>query len=114
LQIFLQKPFTDALRVQWPIISLKHDDMATTFANRMARDACAPNLSYTTSGTTITAVTVTTIGNTCPVVIPVTVPGKVTSTQGFTTEQIGSDPLTIWVTMKGSPVTFTLSTPVSL
>jgi hypothetical protein len=100
--------------VQWPIISLKHDDMATTFANRMARDACAPNLSYTTSGTTITAVTVTTIGNTCPVVIPVTVPGKVTSTQGFTTEQIGSDPLTIWVSMKGSPVTFTLSTPVSL
>jgi hypothetical protein len=105
---------TFCFSVKWPMISLKHDDIATSFANRMARDACAPNLSYTTSGTTITAVTVTTIGNTCPVVIPVTVPGKVTSTQGFTTEQLGSDPLTIWVTMAGKPITFTLSTPVSL
>jgi hypothetical protein len=96
------------------MISLKHDDIAASFANRMARDACAPKLSFTTSGTTITAVTLTTNGNTCGVPIPVTVPGTVTSTQGFTTEQIGSDPLTIWVKMSGSPVTFTLSTPVSL
>jgi hypothetical protein len=101
--------------VKWPMISMKHDDIATAFANRMARDACAPNLSYTTSGTTITGVTVTTSGgNTCSVVIPVTVPGKVTSTQGFTTEQIGSDPLTIWVQMAGKPITFTLSAAVPL
>ncbi len=96
------------------MISLKHDDIATSFANRMARDACAPKLSFTTSGTTITAVTLTATGNTCPVLLPVTVPGKVTSTQGFTTEQIGSDPLTIWVSLTGNPVTFTLSTPISL
>jgi hypothetical protein len=100
--------------VKWPIISLKHDDIATSFANRMARDACAPNLSFKTSGNTITAVTLTTIGNVCSTVIPLTVPGKVTSTQGFTTEQIGTDPLTIWVKMTGSPVTFNLATPVSL
>ncbi|KAH8662888.1 hypothetical protein BGZ60DRAFT_380626 [Tricladium varicosporioides] len=101
--------------VDWPIISLKHDDIGASFAARMARDACSPSLSYTTSPSakTITAITLTTgNGNTCLAKIPVTVPGKVTSTQGFTTEQVGSDPLTIWVDMAGSPVTFTLSTPV--
>ncbi|OWP04291.1 hypothetical protein B2J93_9359 [Marssonina coronariae] len=101
--------------VNWPMISLKHDDIATDFTNRMARDKCQPALSYTTnpSAKTITAVTLTTAGNTCAAKIPVTVPGSVTSTQGFTTEQVGGDPLTIWVQMSGSPVTFTLSTPVA-
>jgi hypothetical protein len=80
----------------------------------MTRDACAPKLSFTTSNNAITAITLTTVGNTCGTVIPVTVPGKVTSTQGFTTEQVGTDPLTIWVKMAGSPVTFTLSTAVPL
>lgn len=102
--------------VTWPIITLKHDDFSTAFAARMARDACAPKLTWITnpSAKTITGVTLTTTGNTCGTVIPVTVPGTVTSTTGYTTEKIGSDPLTIWVTMKGSPVTFTLSTPVAL
>lgn len=80
----------------------------------MARDACAPILTYTTDPTakTITGVTLTANGNTCGVTLPVTVPGPVTSTQGFTTEQIGSDPLTIWAKLTGSPVTFTLKTAV--
>ncbi|KAH7383568.1 hypothetical protein BKA64DRAFT_161550 [Cadophora sp. MPI-SDFR-AT-0126] len=101
--------------VSWPLISLKHDDTALDFINRMARDKCAPQLSYTTDPTakTITAVTLTTTGNTCTVKIPVTVPGTVTNTQGFTTEKVGSDPLTIWVQMAGSPVSFTLTTPVA-
>ncbi|TVY83390.1 hypothetical protein LSUE1_G003677 [Lachnellula suecica] len=99
---------------EWPMISQKHDDMSAGFASRMARDACNASLTYTTNPTagTITGVTLTTTDNTCSVAVPVTVPGTVTSTQGFTTEQIGSDPLTIWVNMTGSPVSFTLSTPV--
>jgi hypothetical protein len=101
--------------VKWPVISWKHDDIGVNFANRMYRDACAPSLTLTTNPTagTITGVTLTTNGNVCSVTIPVTVPGTVTSTQGFTTEQLGSDPLTIWVEMAGSPVTFTLSTPIA-
>jgi hypothetical protein len=101
----------------------------------MVRDSCGASLAFNTDPTaeTITGVTLTATGNTCSTVIPVTVPGSVTSTQGFTTEQIGklqpflslsrdvyantfsgSDPLTIWVQMSGSPVTFTLSIPVPL
>jgi hypothetical protein len=81
----------------------------------MARDLCAPVLTYTTNPTakTITGLTLAANGNACTVTIPVTVPGSVTNTQGFTTEKIGSDPLTIWVKLSGSPVTFTLTTPVN-
>jgi hypothetical protein len=83
---------------------------------RMVRDGCQPNLSWQldTSTETITGVTVTSAGNVCTEPLPITVPGTVTDTQGFTTEQLGSDPLTIWVTLSGSPVTFTLSTPVAV
>jgi hypothetical protein len=91
----------------------------------MARDACKPNLVWTygtgTNGTsitgnnaTITGISVSTTGNTCSTTIPVTVPGSVTNTQGFKTEKIGNDPLTIWVNMAGKPVTFTLSTPLAV
>ncbi|KAE8441935.1 hypothetical protein EG329_004143 [Mollisiaceae sp. DMI_Dod_QoI] len=102
--------------VDWPIISQKHDDMAAGFAARMARDGCAPQLTFQTNPAeqTITGVTLTTTNNDCTTEIPVTVPGSVTDTQDFTTEQIGSDPLTIWVTMSGDPVSFTLSDPILL
>jgi len=58
----------------------------------MTRDGCFPSLTWTTDLTagTITAVTLSALDNTCTTAIPVTFPGSVTSTQGFTTEQIGS------------------------
>jgi hypothetical protein len=34
--------------------------------------------------------------------------------QGATKEQLGSDPLTLWVTLSGKPVSFTLTTPIPL
>lgn len=97
-------------------INIYNVQISVSFANRAARDACNPTLTYQVdaTGKTINGVTVTTTGNTCTVPIPVTVPGTVTSTQGFTTEQIGSDPLTIWAIMNGSPITFTLTTPITL
>lgn len=120
----------------WPIISLKHDDVSWTqwllfqqfkpntsqfsveFAKRMTRDNCAPDITYAVDSTarTITGVTISATGNTCSVEIPVTVPGLVTDTQGFRTEQIGNDPLTIWVNLSGAAVltSFTLKTPIPL
>jgi hypothetical protein len=102
----------------WPIISIKHDDAADQFNNRMARDKCHPNLSYSYSanGKTITGVTVTADGNTCSAKIPVTFPGAATSTNspGATSEKIGTDPLTVWITLSGSPVTYTLTKPIAV
>ncbi|KAH8591153.1 hypothetical protein B0O99DRAFT_551159 [Bisporella sp. PMI_857] len=100
----------------WPIISRKHGDFSTDFANRRKRDLCAPVLTYSTdsSAQTITGITLQANGNACDTEIPVTVPGSVTNTQGYRTEQVGNDPLTIWVGLSGAPVSFTLSTPIVL
>ncbi|KAF2021233.1 hypothetical protein BU24DRAFT_17559 [Aaosphaeria arxii CBS 175.79] len=98
----------------WPMIALRQDDLADAYTARMARDQCNYGLSYTIANKRITAVTVTASGNTCSAEIPVTLPGTVTNTQGFRTEKVGNDPLTIWVTLTGSPVTFTLSSSIAI
>ncbi|KAJ5924478.1 hypothetical protein N7466_008665 [Penicillium verhagenii] len=98
----------------WPLVTINHADMSASFLARYTRDACGYALSYTTENQEITGVTVTATGNTCSEPIPVTFPVAPTSTQGFATEQLGSDPLTVWVELTGSPVTFTLSTPIAL
>lgn len=88
--------------------------MSAQFAERMARDACGYGLSYTISDGQITGVTLTANNNTCSTPVPVTFPVAPTSTNGYTTEQVGSDPLTVWVSLTGSPVSFTLSKAISL
>jgi hypothetical protein len=63
----------------------------------MIRDNCKGELSYTLDAS---AKSIT--------------PGTVVSQQGATPEQLGTDPLVLWVKMTGSPVTFQLTTPVAL
>lgn len=114
-QAWLETQVQEFVRlVKWPIVTLKHADMSAGFLARYTRDACGYSLSYTTSNQKITAVTVTAADSSCGSPIPVTFPVAPTSTQGFTTEQLGGDPLTVWVQLSGSPVTFTLSTPIAL
>ena len=74
----------------WPVITKKHDDIAKDFIDRRTRDHCgyAIDWNYTPDGKAIAGVTVRATGNTCSVPIPVTVPGPVTSTNGFKTEQV--------------------------
>jgi hypothetical protein len=103
--------------VNWPLISLKIDDLVQTYTDRMAKDLCNPTtqLLYTVNATSIsvTGFVVGADGNTCSVPIPVTIPsGSVTDLLGSRTEQVGNDPMTIWVTLAGSAKTFTLTEPV--
>jgi hypothetical protein len=117
LEVWVEMVIREFIRlVNWPLVSLKHDDINASFKDRMTRDACKYKMAWDVNPTTgvITAVTVTATRNTCSVPIPITVPGTVTDTQGFTTEQIGHDPLTIWVKLTGSPITLTLGTPVTV
>ena len=103
--------------VNWPMITKKHDDLAEIFMNRMTKDQCNPTtrLVYSSDGTQIIGFQVDATGSTCSVPIPVTIPsGTVTSLQGSTTEQIGNDPLTLWVTLSGGSMAFQLTTPISL
>lgn len=103
--------------VNWPMITKKHDDLAAVFMDRMTRDQCNPTtrLIYSADGTQIIAVEVGANGNTCSVPVPITIPsGTVTSLQGSTTEQIGGDPLTVWVTLSGNTKVFSLTSPVTI
>lgn len=102
----------------WPITSLKHDDVGKYFVDRETLDNCKPKLSYTYSsdGKSIQSATVTTNSNTCGVPVPVTIPVDSATTEGgtSTSDKVGTEPVIIWVTMNGSPVTVKLSKGVSL
>ncbi|KAF9892846.1 hypothetical protein FE257_000435 [Aspergillus nanangensis] len=100
--------------VNWPLVTVTHKEMSANFLARFNRDKCGYSLRYIISNQKITGVTVTANGNTCSEVIPITFPVAPTSTQSFKTEKLGSDPLTVWAKLSGSPVTFTLSTPIAL
>lgn len=101
----------------WPLTSVKQDDLAQYFMDRKTVDLCNPKLSYVFSddGHSIKAVTVTADGNTCAKPVPITIPsGSATASGGsITADVVGSEPPIQWVTLSGSPVTVTLASPIS-
>lgn len=119
LQIWVELIVAEMSRLTtWPLVSIKQDDLATQFRNRMAADKCAPEISWTVSNdvSAITAVTLTALDKSCSVPIPVTFPVTASaSCSGCTeSEQLGDDPLTLWTQMSGSQVSFSLSTPINI
>jgi hypothetical protein len=101
----------------WPFKTLKHDDLAQAFINRQTRDLCRPSMTWTTSsdGANIESVNVYTAGgNNCKTAIPITVPVAVSSATGATKEQLGSDPLTLWVMMSGASRQYKFSSAIKL
>ena len=102
--------------VNWPVVSQKHADMSAAFAARMARDQCNYQISWNAVNGTIGSVTVSANGNTCASPIPITFPtgNAPVNKLGFPTEQLGNDPLTVWTTLSGSPITFQLAAPLKL
>ncbi|KAL4926989.1 putative extracellular serine-rich protein [Aspergillus undulatus] len=100
--------------VDWPVVTTTHQQMSANFLDRYTRDQCGYQLSYILDNNAITGVTVTADGNTCGAAIPVTFPTAPSDTQGFTTEQLGSDPVTVWAQLSGSPVSFSLASPIAL
>jgi hypothetical protein len=100
------------------MVTKKHDDIAQAFIDRMARDQCSPSLTWNfdEAHKHLVSVTLSTATqNRCKVPIPVTFPSGVSRLPaGSRREQLGSDPLTVWVAMNGSPVTMTLSPAVPI
>lgn len=100
----------------WPITSLKHDDLGQYFLDRMALDGCQPTSKYVygPDNKSIVQVIVSTKDNACSVPVPITIPqGSATGTD-IEQDVVGSEPPIIWVTMDGSPVTVTLTNPVQV
>ncbi|KAF2260354.1 putative extracellular serine-rich protein [Lojkania enalia] len=101
---------------RWPIITLKHDDIAKAIISRKARDECLPNLTYRLSDDrrSITGITVNASNARCATPIPVTIPGTVKDASSATKEQVGQDPLTLWVSLGGSGKNYVLEKAVGL
>ncbi|KAJ3098676.1 hypothetical protein HDU97_003793 [Phlyctochytrium planicorne] len=121
LQIWSENVFYGYRKVaNWPIVSLKQDDLTKKFLDRYAYETGGVKLSYT--GTTvngkvnITQMVIVASKSACtaPISIPV---GSVTgvtmkTTVAVTMERLtnSNDPLTIWVPLKlNTPVTLTFS-----
>lgn len=117
LMAFTESVLGELIRLtNWPVITLKHDDIATAIINRKTRDECSPNLTYQLSDDrkSITGVTVNAANAKCSTPIPVTMPGAVGSALSATKEQIGKDPLTLWVSLGGSAKTYSLASAVKI
>ncbi|KNC96447.1 uncharacterized protein SPPG_08039 [Spizellomyces punctatus DAOM BR117] len=83
--------------VRWPIISPHMDDHTTAFLDRVKRDACNAAVTLTKNATHLLGFSVRAAGS-CTV--PVSVPGPVakdSSNADCKFEQLGIDPLTVWV-----------------
>lgn len=119
---------------------MKHDDIAHLFLDRMTLEyaspspsplipsqlqsltspsACEPTISYTLSddAASITSVTVSALDNACNVTVPVTFPPTAAVNVGgaaVEVEQIGSEPLVLWVTLGGEEVIISLGEPMTL
>ncbi|PKS05914.1 hypothetical protein jhhlp_007745 [Lomentospora prolificans] len=101
----------------WPIQTLKHDDIAHYFLDRVTLDGCEANVEYIFDhdNKKITGVNLVANGNTCGVEVPLTVPGPVTtSSGGVVQDTVGSEPTIAWATLNGSPISFALSTPIAV
>lgn len=119
LQIWTELITQEMMRLTtWPFVSLKQDDLATQWEDRMAQDNCGPSYTWTVSDdlTQITGATVTASDTSCSVPIPVTFPVAATANcDGCTTsEQVGTDSLTLWTTLSGSSVSFTFSEAIAV
>ncbi|KAF2111199.1 hypothetical protein BDV96DRAFT_500153 [Lophiotrema nucula] len=117
LQSWVETVITEMVRlVDWPFITLKHDDICQAWIARMTRDQCVPTMSYTTSADrkSVTGITVSASNQNCGATIPVTLPGAVKSAGTATKEQVGGDELTLWVQLAGKSQTFDFATPFVL
>ncbi|KAF3762059.1 hypothetical protein M406DRAFT_104348 [Cryphonectria parasitica EP155] len=118
IQIWVETVTQELVRLtNWPIFSMKHDDIGAYMVDRMTLDACNPNLvyNYADDGLSITSVTVGANSNTCSVPVPVTFPGTASTTaSGGYTDQNGTEPLIYYTPLTGSTVTYTLGAAVPI
>jgi hypothetical protein len=118
LMTWVETVATELVRLTtWPVKTLKHDDIAQAFLNRQTRDQCRPSLTWTTTadGKGIDTINVYTAGgNKCGTTIPITVPTTPSTTTGATKEQLGADPLTLWITMSGASRSYKFSKAIPL
>ena len=87
--------------VDWPLISLKIEKHAETYHERAKLETCGHETKFIIKNNLITGISVSASSGDCKV--PITVPGGVNKSSlpaGATLEQVGKDPLTVWIPLK--------------
>jgi len=87
--------------VYWPMFSYKSDDLGTYYKLRSLRRECGSEFHYSHNETHILGIEVS---SNQPCVVPITVTGDIVQTASdpnLTFEKVGTDPLTVWVTVPG-------------
>jgi len=88
--------------VYWPMFSYKSDDLGTYYKLRSIRKECGSEVHYSHNETHILSIEVS---SNQPCVVPITVAGDITqnasSNPGLSFEKVGTDPLTVWITVPG-------------
>ncbi|KAJ3337520.1 hypothetical protein HDU93_000898 [Gonapodya sp. JEL0774] len=85
--------------VNWPVISLKGDDLAQIYRERAARNTCGSSTYYDliVSATGIASISTLRVSSTASCRIPITLPAGVTVTSGQQVDKLGNDLPTVWV-----------------
>ena len=92
----------------WPILSVKQDDLAKLYIERIQRDQCGYQMYADVDKNVVSKVSVSSASN-CKV--PVTVPGDIVDT--FPKDQLSpADYTTYWVDSSAQPLSLTLVNPV--
>ncbi|KAJ3192166.1 hypothetical protein HK101_006946 [Irineochytrium annulatum] len=105
----------------WPVVTIKMDDLTIAYRNRKIYDTAGVRVWYTgavsTAGTSVSTFQVTAkVACTAPVTLPAAVTAaQVNVPAGGRIEQIGNDPVTVWVPLaaNAAPVAITLKTAVT-
>lgn len=118
IQIWIELITQELSRLtNWPIQTLKHDDIALLFLDRVTLDNCQTTVEYIFDhdNKKITGANLIAEGNSCGTEVPVTFPGDVTtSASNVVQDKVGSEPLIAWATLSGSAVSFALNTPIDV
>jgi len=92
--------------VDWPIISLKMDDLAKTYIKRMDRMRCNPEYKLIINDETLIVESVEIVASgECEVPLFLSRGGEIDSATVDSIEQVGNDPKTAWIKVNGAPKT---------
>jgi len=91
--------------VEWPMVSLKMDDLATKYLDRYMLEYCKSQSKFIVEDDEVVGISVTASNGSCNV--PITLPkgvSPVSLPEGATSEQRGNDPVTVWVPVQRGEV----------
>ncbi|KXS12096.1 hypothetical protein M427DRAFT_34999, partial [Gonapodya prolifera JEL478] len=84
--------------VSWPVQSMRMDDLAVLYRDRLARETCSISTSFTVTSSVLTTISISTV-NACKVGVTLPLGSIPSGTGPWTTEKIGNEPMTVWVNM---------------